>query len=437
MFSRSILALTLVLAAFGQSGEKERGLQAFRRKDFRTAEREFRTLVQNQPNNALGWKLLGMVYTAQEDYKRAEEPFARACSLNPREENACYYLGRVYYSLSRFEDARTAFRAALEHSSDRDRAAAGLALALSAMGRLSEAEKYFKEAVRLGQKQAAIDYGLFLARNGRGREALDVLSKAGAQKEMERVRKEMAAAPSARSAITPITVRLEPQALPMVVRNSAAGEKHLIETMLTGAAVLDYDGDGWPDIFISNGAAIPTLRKTDASFYNRLFRNNRDGTFTDVTERAGLAGSGYCMGVAAADYDNDGHVDLFVTGVRGNALYHNRGDGTFENVTGRAGVGGNGKWSVAAGWFDSDNDGLLDLFVVRYVAWDPAHETYCGMAKPGYRTYCHPRYYEALPNALYHNEGDGTFVTFPWNRGLAADPGGVCGSLWRTMTATV
>jgi hypothetical protein len=172
-------------------------------------------------------------------------------------------------------------------------------------------------------------------------------------------------------------------------------------------AVFDYNNDDWPDIFVSNGAPIPSLKKTDASFYDRLFRNNRDGTFADVTVSAGVPGSGYSMGAAAADYDNDGDVDLFVAGVRSRVLYRNRGDGTFEDVTEAAGLFSDGLWSIAAAWLDYDNDGLLDLFVVRYVQWDPDREPYCG--PQGYRVYCHPKHYEALPNALYRNEGSGRF----------------------------
>ena len=154
------------------------------------------------------------------------------------------------------------------------------------------------------------------------------------------------------------------------LRNSVSPHRYTFETMVGGVAVFDYNNDGLLDIFFTNGAAIPSLEKSDPSYANRLFRNNGDGTFTDVTEKAGLRGIGYSMGVAAGDYDNDGFVDLYVTGVNRNQLFHNDGDGTFTDVTEKAGVGGFvpklGKaWSVAAGWFDYNNDGLLDLFVVE------------------------------------------------------------------------
>ena len=156
------------------------------------------------------------------------------------------------------------------------------------------------------------------------------------------------------------------------LKNSVSPQRYSIETMLGGVALFDYNNDGLLDIFFTNGAAIPSLEKSDASYANRLFRNNGDGTFTDVTEKAGLAGIGYSMGVAAGDYDNDGFVDLYITGVNRNQLFHNNGDGTFTDVTEKAGVSGvlpgiGKQWSVAAGWFDYNNDGRLDLLVVNYL----------------------------------------------------------------------
>ncbi len=148
------------------------------------------------------------------------------------------------------------------------------------------------------------------------------------------------------------------------LRNSATAEKHQIETMPGGVAAFDFDGDGLVDIFVANGARQPELEKADVTWWNRLYRNRGEGRFEDVTVKAGLRGAGFSMGAAAADYDNDGHPDLFVAGVRRNFLYHNRGDGTFEDVTEKAGIHGE-RWSVAGGWFDYDGDGRLDLFVVK------------------------------------------------------------------------
>jgi hypothetical protein len=207
-----------------------------------------------------------------------------------------------------------------------------------------------------------------------------------------------------------------------VLHNAATPEKHQIETMAGGVAVFDYDGDGYPDIYFANGAEQPSLQKSGPQFRNRLYRNRHDWTFEDVTDKAGVGGTGYNIGVAPADYDNDGRTDLFVTGVKGNTLFHNRGDGTFEDVTHAAGLESH-DWAVAATWLDYDNDGLLDLFLVNYVKWDPATEPFCGDAARGIRTYCHPRYYEALPNRLYHNNGNGTFTDVSAASGIAAHPG--------------
>ena len=206
------------------------------------------------------------------------------------------------------------------------------------------------------------------------------------------------------------------------IDSSPTPNKNQIETMVAGVALIDYDGDGYPDIFFVNGAAIPSLRKEGPQFRNRLYHNNGDGTFTDVTEKAGLAGDGYDMGVAVGDFDNDGRPDLYVVGVTKNHLYRNNGDGTFSDVTDKASVGGAifyGKkmWSVAAAWVDYNNDGLLDLFVTNYVKWDVDKDPECRVAD--IRNYCSPLLYEPLPNTLYRNNGDGTFTDVSAETGIA------------------
>ena len=205
--------------------------------------------------------------------------------------------------------------------------------------------------------------------------------------------------------------------------NSPTPNKNQIETMVAGVALFDYDGDGYLDIYLVNGAAIPSLQKDSPKYWNRLFHNNHNGTFTDVTEKAGVAGAGYGMGVAIGDYDNDGRPDIFVANVTGNQLFHNNGDGTFTDVTEKAGLSGaklNGKkmWSVGAGWFDYNNDGLLDLFVVNYCQWEVNKDPYCAV-KSGVRAYCHPKQYAPLHNTLYRNNGDGTFTDVSEETGIA------------------
>ena len=197
------------------------------------------------------------------------------------------------------------------------------------------------------------------------------------------------------------------------LHSSTSPHRYSIETMTGGVAAFDYDNDGFLDLFFTNGAAIPSLEKTGPGFANRLFHNNGDGTFTDVTEKSGIAGIGYSMGVAAGDFDNDGFVDLYVTGVNQNQLLHNNGDGTFTDVTAKAHVPGTipgkGKaWSVTAGWLDYNNDGLLDLFVVNYLDYDLKTAGSCSQNK--IVTYCSPDDFKGLPNILYKNNGDGTFT---------------------------
>ena len=214
--------------------------------------------------------------------------------------------------------------------------------------------------------------------------------------------------------------------------NSATSNKYLVETMGGGVALLDYDNDGRLDIFFTNGAKIDDPMpdgklpdKSDPKFSNRLYHQSSNGTFTDVTEKAGLTGipqNHYDMGVAVGDYDNDGFEDMYVTGFGGNTLYHNNGDGTFTDVTKKAGVAASG-WNTSAGFLDYDNDGKLDLFVTRYVDWTFKTNRYCGEEKPGYRAYCHPDNYEGVTSILYHNDGNGTFTDVSEKAGIAKSIG--------------
>jgi hypothetical protein len=222
-----------------------------------------------------------------------------------------------------------------------------------------------------------------------------------------------AAAPPA---LTPI--RFREAGISFVLENSPTDRKHLIETMPGGIAVFDYDGDGRPDIYFTNGAEIPSLAKSSPKYWNRLYHNEGNMKFRDVTAESGMSGAGYSMGAAAADYDNDGKPDLFVAGVNRNTLFHNLGNGRFEDVTVKAGIK-SGEWAVAAGWFDYDRDGKLDLWVVHYARWSPDYDRFCGDQQRGLRIYCHPKYYEGLASTLYHNRGDGTFEDITARAGLA------------------
>jgi hypothetical protein len=217
---------------------------------------------------------------------------------------------------------------------------------------------------------------------------------------------------------------------------SPTSNKYLIETMGGGVALFDYDNDERLDIFFVNGAWIgdpmPSDKKPDKSdskYWNRLYHQKPDGTFADVTEAAGLTGMQqniYTMGIAVGDFDNDGFEDIYVTGYGGNILYHNNGDGTFTDITTRAGVAAGG-WSSSAGFFDYDNDGKLDLFVGRYVDWNFQNNRYCGQKRPGGRAYCHPDNFKGVTNVLYRNNGDGTFRDVSEKAGVANPDGKTLG----------
>jgi hypothetical protein len=206
--------------------------------------------------------------------------------------------------------------------------------------------------------------------------------------------------------------------------------KYLLEAMGGGVAMFDYENDGRMDLFFTNGALLKDPMgkadvpdKRDPKYWNRLYHQKADGSFEDVTETSGLKGNGFTMGVAAADYDNDGFADLYVTGFGGNFLYRNNGDGTFADVTKKAGVGASG-WSTSAGWIDYDRDGRLDLFVGRYVEWDfEVGAVYCGEIRQGYRAFCHPDNFKGATNILFHQRPDGTFEDVSVKSGIEA-PGG-------------
>jgi hypothetical protein len=223
---------------------------------------------------------------------------------------------------------------------------------------------------------------------------------------------------AARGSSSPIQFEFKP--IPFRLENDLSPARNAPESMPGGVAIFDYNRDGRLDIFFTNGADIATLKKTSPKYRNRLFRNDGNGVFTDVTDAAGLAGAGYDMGVAVGDYDNDGWPDLFVAGVHRSTLYHNNGNGTFSDVTAKAGLDHwtdpefGPLWAVAAAWVDVNNDGLLDLFVVNYMQWKYDSKPLCAMQ--GKADFCHPRFYKGQPNQLFLNKGNGTFedVSAQW-----------------------
>jgi hypothetical protein len=192
-----------------------------------------------------------------------------------------------------------------------------------------------------------------------------------------------------------------------VHENAMSPERYLPETCGSGGAFLDFDGDGWMDLYLVNSGPCDFFTPA-RPIRNALYKNNRDGTFTDVTDKAGVPGGTFGMGVASGDYDNDGYPDLFVTAYGRCTLYHNNGDGTFSDVTDKAGVAAPG-WTTSAVWVDFDNDGRLDLFVCSFVEFSLRNNVRCGDNKLGRRYYCVPRVFKPTRSLLFHNNGNGTF----------------------------
>jgi len=192
--------------------------------------------------------------------------------------------------------------------------------------------------------------------------------------------------------------------------STATDQKYYLETMGTGVGWIDYDQDGLMDLYLVQTGSTD-IYKPAHPLRSALYHNNGDGTFTDVTEKAGVGNEGfYAQGVAVGDYDNDGYPDMLVTGYGHAILYHNNGNGTFTDVTEKAGVADQGGWSTSAGWFDYDKDGYLDLLICNYIEWTPQNNIWCGEHRPGYRAYCHPDNYRGQRIKLYHNNHDGTFT---------------------------
>jgi enediyne biosynthesis protein E4 len=221
-------------------------------------------------------------------------------------------------------------------------------------------------------------------------------------------------------ASAPSAIQFSYQPIPFQLESDETPARNAPETMAGGVAIFDYNRDGRPDIFFTNGANIATLKKDSPKYRNRLFRNDGNGVFTDVTDKAHLAGTGFDIGAAVGDYDNDGYPDLFVAGVYHNTLYHNNGDGTFTDVTKEAGLDRTTDpeygplWAIGAAWVDVNNDGLLDLFVLNYLQWQYSDQPLCNFL--GTPDYCHPRYYKGQPNSLFLNKGHGKFqdVSAEW-----------------------
>jgi Flp pilus assembly protein TadD len=418
---------------------------------------------QANPKLRDAWRLSGLSLQLIQQYDQAEQEYIEALKLFPNDAEMWFELARIQHLQSSQKKAEASARRALEL----DPSSAGghtiLAMALEALNDYANALAHYRQAIKLYREQKRIQVVPFdnaarlLLKQEQYAEAADYLSevimlnprssqllqvrgyayeKLGKLAEAQKDYRQSVAIdgnPSAQAALERLRagvvvtdVRKDEKTkkrsdavkfrdvaaqagLNFVLKNSASPRKYQVETMTGGVAVIDFDGDGWEDIYFVNGAELPAMKKSSPQFWNRLFRNNQRGGFDDITEKASVAGTGFSMGVAVADYDNDGDSDIFVAGVHHNILYRNDG-GRFSDVTAKAGLTNAKFWSVAAAWFDYDNDGDLDLFVANYCKWHAEADPYCGAMKEGWRTYCFPDKYEGLPNQLFRNNGDGTFT---------------------------
>jgi tetratricopeptide (TPR) repeat protein len=354
------------------------------------------------------WSLLGRLYQESSRFKEAVQPLERAVDLNPSDVSGWASLAFTWFGLGDAQKAVGLFERAVAENerSLKPMAAphASFATVLLRLGRVNEADKQIRKASAI---------------NPRDRTLLE------AQRALQ-IRSRLDLVPATKSEVSP-SPRFQDVAaragLDFRLEHSPTAAKHQIETMPGGVAVLDFDQDGFMDIYFTNGAESPSLRKSSQRYNNRLYRNNGNLTFSDVTARAGVASAGYTMAAAASDFDNDGYPDLFVAGVDRNFLYHNNRDGSFTDVAKSANLARPhpqfGKmWGIHGAWFDYDRDGWLDLLVVNYCQWNPETEPFCGDTRPRYRAYCHPGKYGPLPNQLFRNKGDGTFSDVSMSSGI-------------------
>ncbi len=417
------------------------------------------------------WKLGGLSLQLTQNYEQAEREFEDALKLFPNDAELWFYLARVQFLQSSLTKSAASSRRAIALKADSADAHTQLAMTLEAMNDSEAALAHYRQAIELCRRQKRIQPITFLYASqvliklSHYDEAAKVLSelvavnpkasqpyllRGGAYEKLgklveaekdyqqsvvidgntqaraalERLKAGVAVAERQRDGVTEgrrDNVRFKNVAkeagLDFTLRNSASPRKYQIETMTGGVAVIDFDNDGWEDIYFVNGAELPAMKKASPQFWNRLYRNNRTGGFVDATESAGIKGEGFSMGAAVADYDNDGDADIFIAGVNHNILYRNDG-GRFSDVTARAGLTNTKLWSVSAAWFDFDNDGDLDLFVANYCKWHLDADPYCGAQKEGWRTYCFPDKYEGLPNQLFRNNGDGSFTDVSASSGI-------------------
>jgi tetratricopeptide (TPR) repeat protein len=462
------LLCSTILLLYPQD-HRETGAKLYRNRQFANAAAALEKHVRAYPDDLPARLLLGLSYQQSDDLPRAEQVFRSAVETGPKQPDPHYYLARVLYLRGKLAESRQEAAAAQRLGEPPERVYLLLGLISAEQQKFEEALSIFRRAMQSADREFVepwIQAGIVLMKLNRAGEAVTTLDEAvtrnpksaealyqrgrahsvlgrrmPAARDLEmaarighaaagRLLEQVQRTPSVKLSEIParkgIPMRFRDASaesgIAFVLENSATAEKHLIETMPGGVAVFDFNNDHLPDIYFTNGAAIPSLEKTVPKFWNRLYRNEGGLRFKDVTAAAGVEGHGYSMGAAAADFDNDGYVDLFVAGVRSNILYRNLGNGRFQDVTSAAGIASN-HWSVAAAWLDYDRDGLLDLFVVNYLDWQLGKEPFCGDEAKHFRVYCHPKHFAGTPNALYRNKEDGAFEDVSEIAGLAAHVG--------------
>jgi cytochrome c-type biogenesis protein CcmH/NrfG len=471
MMLRVGIALTALLAGgvtWSSEADRARARQLYERRDFTAAAAALEAHLRDKPDDRDARVLLGLCRYQLGRHHEAEQIFREAIRGNARDAQAHFYLaltehlqgklleaeadarqamrlgwsaarslrliGKTREDRNRLDDALAAYLEAIREDPSSGDAWLGAGEVLLKLRRVPDAVGRLKQARVLSPEDAETAFHLGRALILAGQQAASEqhladaarLGHPGAERLLRRIRSTGAPAASAIDLAEPMPVRFNDVAaeagLRFVLENHATPEKRLIETMAGGVAAFDYNGDGLMDLFLTNGADTPSMKKVGIRYANRLFRNDGNLRFTDVTATAGVEGAGFSIGAAAADFDNDGHPDFFVAGFPHNLLYRNLGDGRFADVTRQAGIR-SGEWSVAGGWFDYDNDGRLDLFVVNYLDWSPKDDRFCGDSATRIRTYCNPSFYRGTANRLYRNKGNGVFEDVSARSGIAAHTG--------------
>jgi len=370
---------------------------------------EAQAAVIQIPGHAHAHYVLGFLLKDEKRFDEAEQHFRKAVRLAPQHGDAGLELASILTDRMDFRSAADVLQKLVQLPGVALKTRIALGRCYRSLGEFAKAEEAFRSALRIAPDSSEAQ-----------RLLADVTPRELSAKPIS-----ASASPAGAPAITFKNIT-KSASVDFVLNNSVTSKKYSIETMIGGVALFDFDNDGFLDLFLPNGSRLPEMDKSDPAFFNRLYRNNGNGMFSDVTGRSGVRGFGYSMGVAAGDYDNDGYVDLYVAGVDRNQLLHNLGDGAFADVTVRAGVTGVhpkfGKlWSTTAGWFDYNRDGFLDLFVCNYLRWSIDRDPPC--AVKGLPTYCHPDVFEGTPNILYRNNGDGSFTDVSRESGIGASIG--------------